>query len=223
MRKNKDLSFLRKQKSEPIAIVADGKTEAWYLAMLKQNEDIKVKLVPELPQKKGVKELYDKAKELAKDYDTVIWIVDLDTILEASRKAKRGAETPFNQFLKYKAEIDKVRKVKDERKDKTGIHIIINQPCMEYWLLCHFEQTTAPFTNCGSAETKLKKQLNGYKKSEDYYKNNSNDIYKRLKKDLPKALAYSRTRKTFDASAPNTGYTEMHKLFAVLGLYAAEK
>lgn len=186
--------------------------------MLKANEkQLNIKLSPELPQEKAVQDLYKKVEELAHDYDTVLWIVDLDTILAESREVKAGQETPLQCLLKYKKEIDDLR-AKKKKGDNRGIHLIINQPCMEYWLLCHFEETAAPFTACAGAESKLKKHLTDYEKSERYYKKSSNDIYKRLKERLPKALAYSSKCKPFNAANPHNGHTEMHKLFEVLGL-----
>ena len=41
-------------------------------------------------------------------------------------------------------------------KDVEGIKFAISDPCFEYWLLLHEEDTTAPLTNCDAATRRLK-------------------------------------------------------------------
>ena len=58
MRTSKNRSF---KKGIKYAFVVDGECEAWYISMLKRNEkNITVRLSPEIPQKKSLKDQYDK-------------------------------------------------------------------------------------------------------------------------------------------------------------------
>ncbi len=87
------------------AVVVDGKTEAFYLQMLKRNErDIRVKIKPEIPNKKTLEAQFKQVCDLSKDYTKVFWIVDLDTILKEDKETQKGNERPsevlMNKILK---------------------------------------------------------------------------------------------------------------------------
>lgn len=207
MRTKRQLPFKNKIK---IAAVVDGETEFWYLQMLKRNEsDMPVDIKPEIPQKKKLSDQYKKVIELSKIYDKVLWIVDLDVILNESAVAKGSSLKALDIFLNYKKAI--------EEKEK-DIIIVINQPCLEFWFLIHFEYTTQPFTNCENAGKLLKKYLDDYVKSEKYYTKQDNDIYMKLKAKLPNAIKNSNKFEPFDRNNPNNGLSEMFKLFEVLGI-----
>jgi hypothetical protein len=78
MRKTRKVPFANKTK---FAAIVDGDCESWYLQMLRRNEkNIKVDLKPEIPQKKKLKEQYERVIEQSKHYDKVFWIVDFDVI-----------------------------------------------------------------------------------------------------------------------------------------------
>ncbi|WP_057936326.1 hypothetical protein [Algoriphagus resistens] len=95
-------------KGKPIvAVVVDGDTEAWYLNMLKRNHpDLLFQIKPEIPQKKSLSNQYDKVLSLSDDYDTVVWMIDMDVILKETREAKKGQPRPLDEFLKYKGLLD---------------------------------------------------------------------------------------------------------------------
>ena len=81
-RKNK----ISKPRKITFTIVVDGETEVWYFQMLKRNEPgLQVNIEPKIPQKKKLSEQYEKVIELAKDYEKVFWIIDLDKIIEDSK------------------------------------------------------------------------------------------------------------------------------------------
>lgn len=104
MRSRKQVQLKGKPK---FAVLVDGETEFWYLQMLKRNEKlIKVDIKPEIPQKKKLIDQYSKVIELSKDYDMVFWIIDLDTVLNESRQAKKGIEKPIDVLIKYKKTIE---------------------------------------------------------------------------------------------------------------------
>ncbi|WP_394331072.1 RloB domain-containing protein [Algoriphagus resistens] len=95
---------------------------------------------------------------------------------------------------------------------------MINQPCMEFWLLLHFEFTQAPFDDCARAERSLRKHMTAYAKAQKYYTREGDDIYLKLKERLPSAIGHSKKCNEFDPENPDRGHSGMHKLFGILGL-----
>ena len=193
-------------KSKPtFAIVVDGKTEVWYFNMLIRNErGLKVTIKPELPNKRPLSDQFTKVKELAEDYTKVFWILDFDVILKETREAERGTETPLQEFEKYSAQLKKKNK---------NVVIIINNPCIEFWLLLHFEPKSKFFDSCTSAEKQLKKHLKDYEKTRGYYTKQNSDIYLKLKPRLRYAIDNAKKLKGFDVDEPNQALAQMNLLF----------
>ena len=210
MKMNKN--FQKYKRSRPvISFVVDGKCEVWYLQLLKKHERENAKNVniePELPQKKKLKDQFDVVVELSKESDKVFWIVDFDTIMKETREAPKGTKTPLQEFQRL------CNKCKSNKK----IVVIVNNPCLEYWFLLHFEQTSKYFATYKQLEKPLKKHLLDYEKTEKYYKKHNNDIYQRLKTKLSTASLNSNRLGDFDFNNPRTGIAEMHKIFSELGL-----
>lgn len=207
MRIKKKIPFKKKRK---FAVVVDGETEFWYLQMLRRNEKSNiVDIKPEIPQKKKLTDQFERVLELAKYYDRVFWIIDLDVILNESAFAKRNQPKPIDILLRYKNKI---------KKNYKHVSILINQPCLEFWFLLHFENTAQQFVNCGEAEKRLKKHLTDYIKSEKYFTKQDNDIYLKLKAKLPDAISNSMNQDAFDMQNPYKGLTEMHKLFEAIDI-----
>ncbi|OQP56696.1 RloB family protein [Niastella populi] len=199
--------------SKPVyAIVVDGDCESWYMSMIKRNEQsIKVDIKPEIPQKKKLKDQYERVLELSRYYDKVIWIVDFDVINNETLKAKRGANTPLNEFKSYLGAL----------KSLDTVSVIVNVPCLEYWFLLHFEMTSKYFSNCEDANKQLKKHLKDYEKSQKYFTNKNNDIYLKLKDRLNTAFEHAEKLEAFDINNPYKGVTQMQILFELLGLKEA--
>jgi len=193
-----------------IAILIDGETEFWYLQMLKRNErQIKVDIKPEIPQKKKLSEQYSKVIELSKSYNKVYWIIDLDVVLSESLQVKKGNRKAIDIFLEYKRVIESKFK---------NIVVIINQPCLEFWLLMHFEPNAKHFTNCEDATNQLKKHIPAYEKTEKYFTKQNSDIYLRLSPFLITAINNAKALPSFQSDNPNKGLTEMYKLFDDIGI-----
>jgi hypothetical protein len=192
-------------KTKPtFAVVVDGDCEVWYLQMLKRNErSINVNIEPKIPQKKKLSEQFENVKSLSKDYKKVFWIIDFDTILSEARNARNGERTRLQEFEAYHTEVN------DEH---DNIVIIINNPCLEYWLLLHFEATAKVFTNCVEAQKQLKKHLTDYEKTQKYY-TKENDIYKKLRPKLKTAIKNSIALGSFDITNPNKALAEMSLFF----------
>lgn len=193
-------------KSKPtFAVVVDGDCEVWYLQMLKRNErSIIVNIEPKIPQRKRLSEQYESVIELSEESTKVFWIIDFDVIVSETKSAKVGSKTAIQTFLEYKKTIDEKHK---------NIVVIVNNPCLEFWLLLHFEATSKYFDTCEGAENQLKKHLKDYEKTRKYYTKQDNDIYLRLKPNLTVALKNTRALRLFDAENPNKGMSEMQLFF----------
>jgi hypothetical protein len=192
------------------AIVIDGETEFWYLQMLKRNEKlVSVDIKPEIPQKKKLSDQYLKVIELSNSYDKVYWIVDLDVILSESLLVKKGHKKAIDLFLEYKRNIES---------SQSNIILIINQPCLEFWFLIHFEVNAQQFSHCEEARKKLKKHLPDYEKNGKYFTRQGSDIYLRLKPNLETAVKNSKKLPSYDKENLYQGISEMYSLFEDIGL-----
>ena len=191
---------------QSFAVVVDGETEYWYLEMLKRNEpNIPFKIRPQILQKKNIDQQYELVTELSEEeYDKVFWIVDLDVLLKEERE-KKGNTSSLQQFLNYWQQLSKQNKVV----------VIVNNPCLEYWFLLHFQKTNKVFTACTDAEKQVS-QLKGYEKTEKFFKKNNNDIYKQLKPYLQTAVSNATALGTFDAKDYSKAKCEMPLLFQAL-------
>ena len=114
------------------AVVVDGETEVWYLNMLKRNErNIRVSIKPEIPNKKSVEEQYNLVCDLSnKEFTKVFWIVDLDKIIKEENEAPKGKTSPLESFKNYRIAL---------YENYENVFVKVNNPCLEIWLLLHFE------------------------------------------------------------------------------------
>ena len=166
-------------------------------------------LKPEIPQKKTLKQQYERVKELAtEEYKYVFWIIDFDEILKQTNEAKSGAKTALARLIEYKEKLEK----------KKSVFVIINSPCLEFWIYLHFVNTTKQYRNCQEALRDLKKELPDYEKSEKYYCSSHNDIYQRLKDKLNFAIRNAELSGGFDKDSPYKGISEMNVFFEKIGI-----
>jgi len=195
-RKNIKISKPRKN---TYAIVVDGETEVWYFQMLKRNEpSLQVNIEPKIPQKKKLPDQYKKVCELSEDYTKVFWVIDLDVIIAESKNI----------------ELKKYLKSFEKEKFKNVI-TIFNNPCLEFWFLLHFMQTTKYFPKCKEAEKQLTKQkeFKDYKKTQKYFTKQDNDIYLKLKPRLSIALINTKRTKRGNLEEIERGICEMNLFF----------
>ena len=131
---------------QSFAVVVDGETEYWYLQILKHNEpNIPFNIKPQILQKKNIDQQYELVTELSEEeYDKVFWIVDLDVLLKEERE-KKNSTSSLQQFLNYYKSLSKQNKVV----------VIVNNPCLEYWFLLHFQKTNKVLTACTDAEKQV--------------------------------------------------------------------
>ncbi len=194
---------------QSFAVVVDGETEYWYLEMLKRNEpNIPFKIRPQILQKKNIDQQYELVTELSEEeYDKVFWIVDLDVLLKEARE-KKNSTSSLQKFLSYWQQLSKQNKVV----------VIVNNPCLEYWFLLHFKNTSKVFTTCAGAEKQVSQHLKGYEKTEKFFKKSNNDIYKQLKPYFQTAVSNATTLGTFDPYNHSKAMCEMFLLFKTLQL-----
>ena len=196
------------QTKQSFAVVVDGETEYWYLQMLKQNEpDILFNIAPKILQKKNIDQQYKLVTKLSEEeYDKVFWIVDLDVLLKEERE-KKSNPSSLQKFLSYWQQLSKQNKVV----------VIVNNPCLEYWFLLHFQKTNKVFTACTDAEKQVSQKLKGYEKTEKFFKKD-NDIYKQLKPFLKTAKENATALGKFDTHNHSKAMCEMPLLFKTLQL-----
>jgi len=187
------------------AIVVDGKTEVWYFQMLKRNEpSLQVNIEPKIPQKKSLSEQYKKVCELAENFTKVFWIIDLDVVIAETRSAKKGSKSQIKILEEYLNVLEN---------DFKNVITILNNPCLEFWFVLHFEQTTKYFDKCIKAETHLKKYLKDYEKTQKYFTKQNNDIYLKLKPNLSDALSNTRKTGRINLNELEQGICEMNLFF----------
>jgi RloB-like protein len=166
---------------------------------------LNVRIKPELPTKKTLADQFKIVKELAKDYEKTFWIIDLDVILKETREAKKGRKTKLQELTEYIKSINK--------NYAKSVVVIINNPCLEFWFLIHFEATTKYFSACADGEKQLKKYLPDYDKTRKYFTKEGSDIYLRLKSHLKTALTNAENLGRFNAENPTNALSEMDLFF----------
>ena len=192
--------------SPAFAIVVDGETEVWYLQMLKRNErDIRVSIKPEIPNKKSMEEQYNLVCDLSnKEFTKVFWVIDLDTVIKEEKEAPKGKKSPLKIFEEYRANLSE---------NYPNVVVVVNNPCLEFWFLLHFEKTSKYFNTCSGAEAQLKKHLRNYEKTQKFFTKQNDDIYLKLKPNLKTALQNSIALGNFDNQNPKKAMCEMELLF----------
>lgn len=197
---------IRNQVVPTYAFVVDGETEIWYLQMLKRNErQLKINIEPKLPQRKSIDEQFILVTVLSeREYSKVFWIVDLDTIIKESRETPKSKKSPLQTLFELRKKL---------QKDYKNVTVIINNPCLEFWLLLHFEKTSKLFDTCDKAENELKKHIKDYEKTRKYFTNQDNDIYLKLRPLLKTAISNSSNLGEFDLNEQTKAICEMFLLF----------
>jgi hypothetical protein len=194
------------QVTPTFAFVVDGETEIWYLQMLKRNErQLRLNIEPKIPQRKSIEEQFKLVVDLSeREYLKVFWLIDLDAIIKESRETPKGRKTPLQVFIEFRKII---------KREYKNVIFIINNPCLEFWFILHFEKTSKLFDTCAKAETELKKHLKDYEKTQKYFTKQDNDIYIKLKRFLKTAINNSESLGQFDMDEQTKAICEMHLLF----------
>lgn len=195
------------------SFVVDGKSEIWYFQLMKQHESLnEISVEPVLPTRKKLRDQFFLVKENADVYDRVYWIVDFDVILKETRECRPGGKSRLVELGEYMMEL----------RERDNVRILINNPCLEFWFLLHFKETSHFYGDCSSVCRALKhvSLFSDYVKNEQYYKKNDGDIYLKLKPFQENAIRNSSKLGKFDFSLPDSAKSEMFKLFVELGVGA---
>ena len=127
--------------------------------------------------------IINKAIELKEDgHDKVICVFDKDTHSKFTEAVKRGKQK--------------------------GIKMIISEPCFEFWLLLHFEDTSKSFgagekAPCQECIKELKEYLRGYEKGDK-------NVYEKTKDKIETAT--QRARRTQKGEGSKTNFYELLKM-----------
>lgn len=197
---------IRQQAAPTFAFVVDGETEIWYLQMLKRNErQIRINIKPEIPSKKSIEEQFNLVIDLSnREYLKVFWIVDLDSIIKESRETPKEKKTSIQAFIEFRKIIKHTYK---------NVIVIVNNPCLEFWFLLHFQKTAKLFDTCIKAENELKKYLKNFEKTQKYFTKQDNDIYLKLRPNIKMALSNAISLGELDTGKHTKAICEMHLLF----------
>ena len=202
-----------------IAVIIDGKDEKWYLETVKEHYPNaamkKATIKPDLPQKKNVDELFGLAQQkLLQGATQVVLILDMDSIIKNNQEFERF-RVYYEKYLKSNQGI-----LTPREKAKYGwmgkLALIVNTPCLEFWYLLHFSRTHKFFPDFNALEATLRRQpgLEGYDKSEGYYKKSPN-IYDRLGGEEGIRAARSNAVPFSLEEAKTKGISEMNKFFEI--------
>lgn len=188
-----------KQRRPSIAFVVDGYTEIWYLQMLCRNEPhVRINIKPEIPSHKSMYQQYRLVKELHhREYNKIFWIVDFDTIVKEHKEAKPGVNR-LKEFNCYRNRLKKL----------DNVVVIVNNPCLEFWFLLHFENNHTYYPKY--SDLHIHRYLPDYRKSRGYFVNK--DIYARLKPRLAFAIKNAEGI-PYKAYKPEYPMCEMNLLF----------
>jgi hypothetical protein len=185
--------------------IVDGPTEKWYLEdyfKLHQPRN-NYSFSPDFKGswKKNILTIKDKLK----DFEYIYWIVDMDVILKEETERKKGGKSPLGQFISEYKLLSKKKNVK----------IFVNNPCFEYWILLHFGFQVLTSIKCDDILPKLEKikAIEGYAKTERFYKNHRITLVERLNESFSSAIINAKKIGEFDVNNPYKPVSEIYKLF----------
>jgi len=124
--------------------------------------------------------------------------------VKETREAKKGTKTAIQEFKEY---FDKISGSYE------NIEVVVNNPCLEYWILLHYETTSKYYETGDRVSKQLKKYLPEYNKSQSFYTKQDSDIYLKLKPFLSNAISNSEKLGRFDFLNPESGMSEMQLIF----------
>jgi RloB-like protein len=190
-------------KKKKFSIVIDGETEMWYFQMMRKHENLPIDIEPKLPKKKKLSEQYEGiVSKATQNYDKIFWLIDLDTILKEDKETPKGHKKKSQALKEYLKKLGK----------HENVIVLINNPCLEFWLLLHYKATGKYFSACEDATKALEKLLPDYAKTEKYYTKSNNDLYARLKDKQNIAIQNAEKLGIFDFEDMAAAKAEIFKL-----------
>ncbi|KAA6351322.1 hypothetical protein EZS27_001285 [termite gut metagenome] len=186
-----------------IAIIGEGETEWFYFDSLRRSKRYSFSIEPSLPQHADIEHIMKLVSKAVFDqYDYVFCLVDMDRIMATPKERER--------YVKY------VNTYKD-----TKVTFIESMPCTEFWFLLHFWEhcRTKIYPDYNSLLPELKKHLQGYEKTKDFFRKNS--LYEILAKQgnlkRAKEFAEELTKKSKNNTLNETfSYSEIFRVLDAL-------
>lgn len=179
---------------DSFAIIADGETEKWYFQLMNQEERLRVHVDYLLPGG-NLEALYAAVKGTLENgaYTKVFWIVDFDVITKEEKEYSGNGVRPVQRFSEMRDEF--------ARAFGETLQVAVNNPCLEFWYLLHYEQTGRYYPAYEpDLRKELQKHLSGYEKTEHYYKRQTPNLYARLQPNQAKAFCNAAALPAFDVS-----------------------
>jgi len=123
---------IKRTLKQSFIVLVDGKSEILYINLIKTAN---IKVLPEVPKKKSLQDMYKLFKNKINDADNVYWVIDLDVVIKE----------------------DNLHLLKDYLKNYSD-NIIINNPCLEYWFYLHYKNSGNFNNRCDDVIRALKKE-----------------------------------------------------------------
>lgn len=190
-----------------LAIFGEGITEWHYIESLRIACRYPFKMRPSLPQHSDIKHILAQAKKcITEGYDEVICLIDMD----------RLNEFPTEKQIYLKAKGQKVYK---------NVTFIETDPCTEYWFLLHFLKSLSlrHYENYTAIESELRKHLQGYEKTDNYFRRIRLYEYLTTHGDLNHAIELAKKSVELYEQGDKNSYSQMYLLFEKLEDFAKQK
>lgn len=184
-----------------IAIIGEGETEWFYFESLRIACRYPFKIAPDMPQHSDIPHMAKMAEQcIAKDYDMVICLVDMD------------------RLLTNKKELSTYRRIKDTSSRK--IMWVETNPCTEFWFLLHFipDLTVRHYQTCDEVMGELQKYMPGYEKTTRYFRKTKLYEFLRANGDINRAMRYAEQLSSLSESSPEDkiAYSQIHRVLTLL-------
>lgn len=191
--------------SKSIAIIGEGETEWFYFDSLRIACRYPFKVAPDMPQHSDIPHIAKMAEQyVAKDYDVVVCLVDMDRLLANSK------------------EMDTYRQIK--AKSSKNILWIETNPCTEFWFLLHFmpELAVKHYKTCDDVVVELQKYMPGYEKTVRYFRKTKLYDYLCANGDLDRAMKYAGKLAELSESSPEDriAYSQIHQVLELLSQWS---
>lgn len=145
-----------------VAIIADGETEKWYFQLLNDEENLRLPITY-IHLKGSLTEMFEMVKEqCSRPFVKVYWVIDFDVIMKEERERAKDTQSPVALFRTILSEVH------SSSKKHPNLYLFINNPCLEFWYLLHYKETSRYYP---MYEPDLRKELQSflphYEKSEN--------------------------------------------------------
>lgn len=109
----------------------------------------------------------------------------LSIVKEAEKNQRDGFDRIYCIFDKdqYSNFDDACIKIKSKKSKKIIWEAITSNPCFEFWILLHYEFTTAPFNDCKQVINKIQKHI--------CYRKNDSQLWDKLRDKVDEAIKNS--------------------------------